>query len=264
VPNGAHDYTGGQATCDAEGDGYVETACEWCGDGEVNGADEVCDGSVEAGTTCEDVGFPGDTDTVSSCKNDCTFDTSMCSICDAGYAAANKCLGENPAGTGCNGGACSNAQCGTGETCAMACDSWNTACTAMSCNDGATCNFTCTQNQTCSPACQPGSSCNMNATWNTLPAGTLNCADGDTCTWTFETNPATVIDATMRCETGATCTAEQKAYNAALKTLICEAGSTCDMKCSGGGGGSVCTYQCLGDADCTCTATNGASCVELP
>lgn len=75
-------FHGGLLGCNADCT-LDESNCElvgWCGDGLVQSAWEVCDGTVMYPPACEDLGLGYDGGTV-GCAVDCTWDESSCSIC---------------------------------------------------------------------------------------------------------------------------------------------------------------------------------------
>ena len=62
-------------------------SCAWCGNNTKEGS-EACDGTDTTATTCNALGWTGDSTAVTSCKASCELDTSVCSFCDADVLVA--------------------------------------------------------------------------------------------------------------------------------------------------------------------------------
>ena len=258
------DYTGGIATCDASGNAFDKASCEYCGN-DVQESGEDCDGAAAiTGTTCEDVGFTGDTDAVTSCKTDCTYDVAVCSICELGVTS---CLGEDPVSTDCAGSACDDAQCGSGMTCA-ATTGYNDEIDNFSCNESATCSIQCGGgDKRCNVDCKSGSNCSVDATRNKSNlSGTLNCADGGTCDWDFRQSQTQITSGlTMNCESGATCNTFVGNYGTTVSTVVCQSGSTCNLTFDNNNQKQSVTSTCESGATCNCvpdtTGSNLNQCI---
>ncbi len=285
-------FSGGMATCDGTGNDYDTAACEVCGD-DTQDSEEQCDGSDVSATTCDALGWTGDSTAVTACDTGCVYDTSDCSACDQGVAAPDCMEG----GT-CTDDACTNNQCGRDFTCTFNCN-YHKNCTGMSCaegatctfacnvNDhydcvatckdgstctvsatsyqsdtnwtcesGATCNFKCAQQGECIINCVDGSSCSVNASdYNSAPQGDAFCAAGDTCTYSF-INSKDNAPLSVTCD--GTCNFTVGSYQTKISNILCRTGSTCDIDCTDAS--NVCSYTCDSGATCTCT---GTGCTEL-
>ena len=87
-----------------------------CGNGVIDGTDE-CDGAALGGMDCEDALGAGGVGTL-ACNDDCTLDTTMCSICgDDSVEGAEECDGDVPAGVDCA------SELGAGATGTLSCSS---------------------------------------------------------------------------------------------------------------------------------------------
>lgn len=252
-------YTGGQATCNAQGTGYDESACEWCGNGEVE-AGEVCEPSlgVPTGLTCESAfagQFPGIETPVTKCNTSCQYDVAQCSLCP-GKAAA-ECL----EGGSCKDSACANKECAPGKTCDFGCSNWQSSCPGMACVAGSTCNFTCPGgDSTCAVLCPEGANCTVKTgQHNAHPSGSIVCGSGNQCDVEIVGSQLDIEGLDITCKAGSTCTLKTSGWQSNLmKPMVCEAGSTCTLTCEAG---TTCKYKCAADATCTCT---GEGCSAQP
>lgn len=267
IEGGAHDYTGGMATCNGSGDGWVESTCTYCGDGEINDG-EACDGSDLTPSTCGDEGFTGEgADTVvDGCTDECILDTSVCGYCPAGVAEAD-CM----AGGSCTGSACTGKACGSTFTCDFNChNNASNACSDTICSGGADCTFQCHSSGGCpGSTCKDGASCLYRCFNSNVDCTDITCEDGSNCNFRCENGGTCSTNGTMVCKAGDTC--EVNCENSAVcagMTVLCEAGSTCNITATNNDSrptvtcedGATCNVQCQ-NRNCSSTMTcTGAGC----
>ncbi len=292
-------YTGGTATCAANGDDFDTSTCEQCGD-DIKQASEACDGTDTPAKTCGDLGYTVNTSTSVPCKaGRCSYDQLTCAACTPDISAANCKTGT----FSCSNNNCDDKQCGGGGTCTFTCsdDGTGAECTNMSCNDGANCTFSCNQQsgKLCSYTCLEGSTCKNTVGYNDKVtaacktgavcevacgqdgACNIACDAGSSCSivaTAYNAKPtgtahcaaghtcdytfgsqSAISGLSIVCEKGATCNIKTQAYNTDVSNIVCKNGSTCNL--TGTQGASDFSYTCEAGATCTCSTTG--TCTKL-
>ncbi len=163
--------TTGDSTSDAGSTGGTGNE-PFCGDGMVEG-DEICDGSVPDGATCETEGFAGG---LLSCGIDCTMDTANCTMCGNGAIDASEDCDGTEFGSNST---CADLGLGTADEllgCTADCSYDFVACSG--CGDGSV-----TAPEECEPPANMGDPPNLGGATCTsegFDGGTLECLPGCT------------------------------------------------------------------------------------